>query len=435
MKKTFIFLLTFILIISNISYAETLDQADIQGEAAILIDELTGQVLFEKNPDKKMYPASTTKILTAIIILENHDITEEVTIDKDSPHTDGKRIYLVKDEKLTVEQLLYALMVESANDAALALARYHAGSVEAFCEIMNAKAKSLGAVNSNFVNPNGLHDPEHYSTARDLALIGQYAFKNDTFKTLVKTGSYTIPPTEKQDIRNYIRSTNRFLGAKGPFNINYKGQKIPAKYEIVDGIKTGWTGSAGFCLVSTGKIDAQRYIGVVLKAPNEDSLYIDSRTLLDYGFENFIRHSFVSEGAYIKTIQIPNADNITVNVVAGQGITKMIDSTIDINQIETLIQIKPEIKAPIAEGQELGVLTFNYQNRELAAVPIISEYEVSTDALLSENVFSLIVKDENNQLDWKFYINILFRLAISFVIYRAIITAINLRKRKKRLEL
>jgi len=429
-------LTTIILFLSQITYAETLDQGDVTAEAAILIDELTGQVLFEKNPDKKMYPASTTKMLTAMIILENHDLNEIVTIDKLSPFIDGKRIYVIEDEKLTVEQLLYATVVESANDAAHALAVYHSGTIEAFSAEMNAKAQSIGAVNSNFTNPHGLHDSNHYSTARDLALIAQYAMQNEMFRTLVSTPRYTIPATEKQDIRNYIRNTNRFYWTTSNEKMSYRGKTIPVAYEIVDGIKTGYTNEAGNCLVSTAKIDGQRYIAVALKSnASNNGLYVDSRTLLDYGFENFIRHTFISKGSYIQTVQLEGAGNITLNLVASASSTQMLNNTIDVNQIERIVYVDSDIKAPIEENQVLGRVAYTYNNIEIASVPVVSEYAVTGDALISDSEFSLIKMDENDEVDIKYYLSILFKLFISFIIYRTIITFINLRKRKKRLSM
>lgn len=434
MKKFFLIWMVIILLLQNITLAETLDSGQITGETAILIDELTGQVLFEKDADKKMYPASTTKILTAIIILENHDLDEIVTIDKASPFIDGKRIYVVKDEELSVRQLLFATLVESANDAAHALAIYHSGSLEAFSTVMNEKAKSLGAVNSNFTNPHGLHENNHYTTARDLALIAQYAMKDDMFRTLVSTERYTIPATEKQDERNYIRNTNRFLGAKSNVTMTYRGKVIPIEYDIVDGIKTGYTPEAGNCLVSTAKVGGQRFISVVLNSNVNNSLYVDSRTLLDYGFENFIRHTFVSEGAFIQTVQLENANNITVNLIAQKDLTMMLSTSIDLSKVERIVYTDTGLSTPIEENQVLGKVTYNYNNIELASTPIVSEFAISGDSLIQDSEFSLIKKDEDNNIDIGFYINILFKLLISFIIYRAIITAINLRKRKKRLQ-
>ncbi len=152
-----------------------------------------------------MYPASTTKIMTALLILENHDLNEIITIDAETPFTEGSRIYVLEDEQFTVEQLLYALMLQSANDAAVALAKYHSGTVEAFAEEMNAKAKELGALNTNFTNPNGLPDDNHTTTAFDMAQIARHAMANTTFRDIVGTVRYEIPPTPLQEETRYLK--------------------------------------------------------------------------------------------------------------------------------------------------------------------------------------------------------------------------------------
>lgn len=432
MKKTSIILIIFCIIIGQVSFAEPLGTSSIEGEAGILIDYDTGQVLFDKNSDMPLYPASTTKMLTTIIILENHDLTEKVIIDAKSPFEGGKKIYVIEDEVLTVEQLLYATMVESANDAAAALAIYHAGSIEAFAEIMNAKAKEIGCTNSNFVNPNGLHDDNHYTTAHDLAKIAQYSLKNETFRLLASTSSYTIPPTEKQNIRNYIRNTNAFFGAKSAKKMLYRGENILIEYDIVDGVKTGYTNEARYCLVSSAQIDDQRYIAVVLKAPNEDQLYIDSRTLLDYGFENFYSYTFNTKGAYIDTVTLKNSDDITINVLANDSFVKMLDNSIDSSAITRSISVDPKLTTPIKENQQVGHIEYYYDNVQLGSVPIISEYDVSGETLLAETEFSIIKKDQNDEIDYKFYLDIAIKLIITFLIYRTIITIINIRKRRKR---
>ncbi|MBI9015184.1 MAG: D-alanyl-D-alanine carboxypeptidase [Clostridiales bacterium] len=436
LKRTITFFISLTLILmSTLVFADTLDVSDIEGETAVLIDELTGQVLFDKDMNKKMYPASTTKMLTAILILENHALDEIVTIDEYSPFMKGKKVFLLEGERLTIEQLMYILLVESGNDAASALAIYHSGTIEDFSKEMNAKAKEIGALNSNFTNPHGLHEDNHYSTAYDLALIGRYGFSNETFRTLVNTKSYNIPATELQDERNYIRNTNRFLGASDAYKMDYRGKTIPVKYEIVDGIKTGYTPEAGNCLVSTAKIDTQRFISVVLNSNGSNSgLYRDSRTLLDYGFDNFQRYQFITEGTYIQTVQLEGAGNITVNLVAGGSKTKMLQNNIDVSQIKREVLIDQGISAPIAENQVLGRISFSYNNIEIENVPIVSEYAITGDSLITESEFSFIKKDENDQVDLKYYLGIFIKLLISFIIYRIIITTINLRKRKKRLQ-
>ena len=216
-KKTITITLIILLLINLmplVSFAAS-EPPDIIGETAIVIDAKTGQVLYNKNMHDQRYPASTTKLITALLAIENLDLSKTVTIDAETPFTEGSRIYLLEGENVTVEQLLYALMLESANDAAVALGKEIAGTVPAFAEMMNRKAIELGAKNTNFVNPNGLHDDNHLSTAYDLAMIAKEAMKNEKIRELVTTYRYVIPATNKQETR-YLYNTNRLLYDEKP---------------------------------------------------------------------------------------------------------------------------------------------------------------------------------------------------------------------------
>src|SRR6056297_929240 len=218
---------------------------DIFSEGAILINASTGQILFEKNPHKRLYPASTTKILTALLIEEKFNLDDKVTIDPESPFTIGARIYVHEGEIFTIEQLLNALLIDSANDVANALAVYHSGSLEAFSKEMNEKAKSLGAQNSNFVNPSGLHNSDHYSTAFDLSQIAKEFYKNEVLMAIVKKSTYSIPATNKVDETRYLKSSNKFLYSESNnYLLDYRGNQVFAKLDSVTGMKTGYTDEA-----------------------------------------------------------------------------------------------------------------------------------------------------------------------------------------------
>lgn len=437
MKKiTAFFMISFILLNSFI-YADELPQGNIVGESAILIDQRTGKVVWEKDSQKKMYPASTTKMMTAIIILENHDLDEIVTAPSGNEMTmpGGSTISVDYGEILTVEQLMYGLLVESANDAAAVLAYYHSGSIEAFSEEMNLKAIELGAKDTQFKNPHGLHDAEHYSTAYDLAMIGRYCFDNETFRKMVSTNSYVIPPTNKKDeSRHYIRNSNKFINGIGSGNkITYRGQTIDIKYDIVDGIKTGYTSQAGNCLVSTAKDGNQRYISVVLNSNGNNNVYKDSRTLLDYGFENFKRHQFISEGSFVKTIKLKGS-SLSINMVSGGNLISILDNNVDLNTIQEEVIIRTDLVAPIKAGQELGKLSYYHNNQLLGSVPLLAEYDVTENSLVSTIETAFIRLDEDQNLDIMYYVGVLLKFLLAFIIYRTIITTYNLRKRKKRLE-
>ena len=208
-------------------------EPELVGEAAALIDSRNEQLLFEKNSNKRMYPASTTKILTAIIALERGNLEDIVSIPRVACNIEGSAIGLQEEEKITLEDLLYALMLNSGNDTAVAIACHIGGSVEEFARMMNELAVRIGAENSNFKNPNGLPDPDHYTTARDMALIAHYAMQNPEFRKIVSTRSATIQ-RGVPDAQIYLENSNKLLW-------NYDG---------TIGIKTGYTNDARQCLVS-----------------------------------------------------------------------------------------------------------------------------------------------------------------------------------------
>lgn len=432
LRRALIFLLMIMMVILPFTYADELAEDRVTAETAVLMDYNSGEIIWSKDPDKKMYPASTTKILTAIIILENHELDEVVVVPDTMPQHKAGAVHIGIDygEIFTVEQLMYAMLVESANDAAYVLALYHSGTLDAFSQVMNEKAKSLGAVNSNFVNPNGLHDDNHYSTAKDLALIAKYAFQNPVFREMVSTVSYVIPPTNKQDEpRNYIYNGNKFLSSSD--RINYNGSSIKIKYDIVDGIKTGYTPQAGNCLVSTASKGNVRYISVVLNSETNNNVYLDSRILLDYGFENFYTNTIITRGSFVRSEKIENS-KLTINLVAGKSLTLTLDKNIKAENILSDVLISQPLITPIEANQEVGKISYYHNGTLLGEVPLLTEYEVLDGKLLSTVEDGFIRRDENNKLDVKYYIGVFFKLLISFIIYRTIITIYNLQRRKKR---
>lgn len=219
------------------SYA---DDLNLSGESAILIDVDTLEILYSKNPHQKLYPASTTKIMTGILAIELGNMDDIVTVDQEVVDlTDGSHIALEPGEELSLEHLINALLIESANDAALAIAKHISGSIDEFVKLMNEKAKAIGALNTNFVNPNGLPHEEHLSTAYDLALMAKYAMENETFREIVKNYTYTIPITNKKSQERNLWSANRLLYSTERINVN--GTQTTIKYEGVNGVKTGYT--------------------------------------------------------------------------------------------------------------------------------------------------------------------------------------------------
>ncbi len=255
-KLFFILSLTLIFQINIINV-----QAKENNSSFCVIEQSTGSILYQNNAHQKMPMASTTKIMTALLILENHNIDQIITVPNEAVGIEGSSIYLKKDERISLKDLLYGLMMRSGNDAANALAIYSAGSIEKFATKMNEKARDIGANDTHFVNPSGLHDSQHYTTAYDLAIISRYAMNNAIFREIVSSKHY------KGDYRSYTYK-NKFL------NI----------FDGANGIKTGYTRVSGRCLVSSAKRNDMQTICVVL---NCSDMYERSVELLNYAYDNF----------------------------------------------------------------------------------------------------------------------------------------------------
>lgn len=254
---------------------------NLHSPSAVLVDALTGQVLYEKNSELKMYPASTTKILSAIIAIEKGNLNDLVTVSKRARDVEGTRVYLAEGEVMTLRQLLYGMLMNSGNDAAIAVAEHISGSVEQFADEMNRYAtERLGLSRSHFVNPHGLYDSEHYTTAEDLAKIAMYAMKNPIFREIV--GTKTLPWQGKEWITTVVNHN-----------------KMLWRYEGATGIKNGYTDQSRFSLVSSAKRNGTEFITVVLGANRSEDAYKDSIALLDYGFEHFKTVPYLRQGMII----------------------------------------------------------------------------------------------------------------------------------------
>ncbi len=289
MKKFVIVLTTICLLFSNFNTAYANNKTDlnwpentpnINSEAAIVMEASTGAILYEKNIHKTYYPASITKILTTLIALENSSLGEIVTHSKKAIYDvdlDSSRIGIDIGEQLTMEQSLYGIMLESANEVSYAVAEHISGDVESFAKLMNEKAASLGCVDSNFVNPHGLPDPNHYTSAYDMALISRAAINNETFRKIAGTRTYTIPPTNIQEEARPLANHHKFVR-----------KSIP--YEGAIGGKTGYTSKAKYTLVTFAERNGMTLICVLMRSESIQSEYEDTANLLNYGFDNFSIH-------------------------------------------------------------------------------------------------------------------------------------------------
>lgn len=432
-KHVLTLLLILMLLLQTLSpvFAETytLNAADIVAEAAILMDQESGQILFQKNINKVMYPASITKLMTAIIVLEDLELDEQVVVDGKSPFTDGSRIYINENEILTVEQLLSATLIESANDAAVALAIYHSGSVEAFCQKMNERAAELGALNTNFMNPNGLPNKEHVTTAYDMALIGKYAMDMPKLVEICATVKYQIPPTNKQPETRYLTNSNRFLYGTGSKNqINYNGSMINIKYDAVKGGKTGYTNAAGQTFVTYGEKDGKKLISVILKSEGKN-LYIDTRRLLDYGFDNFERKELAKIGEKVEELSFDDEKQTKLSIVTKDALVAYLPVGTLVSDLTKEMHIDPDISLPIEEGQILGSIKYSLGDLVIASTDLVAPGYVSDKALLDEETKTFTPEATNwyDNMDW---VSFAIRAAITFLIWRLIMTWYNLQRRK-----
>lgn len=369
MKKSFInnlficllLLLSLSMIFSPFVNAEE-EIPDIASPSALLMDYSSGKILYEKNINEKRYPASLTKIMTAIIVLENCELSDIATVSYDavmSLSSGYVTANLQIGEELTVEQLLYVLMVGSSNDAAIVLAEHVSGSVEKFADLMNEKAKELGCTSTNFVNPNGAHDENHYSTAYDLALMARYAMKNETFRTLVSTTSYTLPTTNKYDREDRIfRTTNSLL------HLDTSDRADNYYYQYATGIKTGFTTPAGNCLIASANKNNLELITVVLGAgQTKDGLsqrYLDTLSLFDYGYSTYTLKQIINKGGIIQTLNIKNATRKTkkVEAVVANDVYALMKQADKNSAVLPEINLNDNLKAPLKKGDVIGSVTY-----------------------------------------------------------------------------
>lgn len=377
LNRLFIILIIALIFPKNIVNAvDSNPEIYLYSTAAIAIDAKSNLIFYEKNKDKKMYPASTTKILTAIIIIENCNLDEKAIVSENaiSLVPDGyQSANLVAGEEFSIKDLLTMFLVHSANDCGYVLAEYYSRSQENFSEIMNNTAKKIGCENSNFTNPSGIHDTNHYSTAYDLALIAKYCMKNDIFRSIVSMSMCEIPATNKSEIRKYS-NTNELLNINSKF---FAGDCI--------GIKTGYTESSGNCLISCFSKNNIEFICVVLGAPNIDNNYssrfIDSKNLRNYIYSNYSYKNIITKNDVIQTIEIKNASKKTKNLIliSKNDIDVLLKNDFIIP--DPVINLKNNITAPISKNTVLGTITYTINN-ETYSCNLIAANDVEQDYLL-----------------------------------------------------
>ena len=339
------------------TYTEPIKEPDVNSRACVVIDRKTNSVLFGKNENSKKKMASTTKIMTATIIIEKCNLTDTIEISKKAAGTGGSRLGLKTGDKITVLDLLYGLMLRSGNDAAVALAEYAGGDINGFAELMNAKALELGLTNTHFETPHGLDSNEHYTTAYELALLSNYALNNPTFAKIVGTKNYTITINGSPKV---LSNTNELLG-------NMEG---------VYGIKTGFTNGANRCLVTACKKNNMNIICVVLGADTKKFRTIDSIKLINYVFNNFVVYDL--ESFVNKNFEDWKKDNLNTFII-NKGLSQDVLLNIEnlyiskvpirkdlINSFEMKVECQKYFKAPVKGNSSIGNIVISNSGKEIA---------------------------------------------------------------------
>jgi serine-type D-Ala-D-Ala carboxypeptidase (penicillin-binding protein 5/6) len=414
-KKLTAFLIAAFILSSNLAVFAAPPQ--VSAPTAILIDSETGRVLYEKNADTKMYPASTTKVMTALLASNYKDLDEQVTASQNVVNIErgSSQIYLNPGEILTMKQLLYALMLPSANDAAIAIAEHIGGSIDGFATLMNEKAQSLGAVNTHFVNPNGLHDDNHYTTARDLSMIAREGMKNPIFREIVSTYQYVIPPTNKQVERNYLTNGNKLIS-----KVNNK-----YKYEYAIGIKTGYTTKSQHCLVGGAKKDNLELISVVL-GDSKEFMYPDSIALFEYGFANFKKLEILKKDMIVTTTEVKNGDR-KLNLLASEDyLLTGKEEELEAIQKTIVITLKEDIEAPVKKGDVIGTVSYSLDNNKQKSIELLAEEDVVSTRIIDK------ISEVNKKTKWW---QIALIVVVLFLAWRTLVTYRNLKRRKRGLYL
>ncbi len=372
------------------AFAASAADLKLQAQTAIVMDAATGEVLYEKDINKKMEPASTTKIVTCLLALEHLKLDQVITAAHDGSDM-GSNISIKKGEQFKVEDLLYALMLPSANDAAVVLAEEIGGSVDNFCKMMDEKAKDCGAKNSHFLNPNGLNwqgQEAHLTSAYDLAVITKAALQNETFRKLVSTVFYTIPATNKSKERE-LYNTNKCLWDTKSTKLEYKtdtGEEIKTefvpKYQGTIGVKTGLTSTAGACLVAAVDRNGTELISVVLHSGN-DARFYDTAQLWDYTLETYYNTTTeIKQGEEVGKVRVKRGEHRNVEAVAESSASITARKGTDLSDVRTEFE-KMELEAPVKKGDKIGVAKVYHGDQLVSQTNVLAKETVEKGGPLS----------------------------------------------------
>lgn len=345
----------------------------------ILMDMKTGAVIYKKKASDKVYPAGLTNIMTALLVLENCNL-EELVIASESALSNvnpgDSKMGIIKEERLSVRQLLYGMLLSSASDAANVLAEKTSGSIESFVTLMNSRAKELGMKNTNFTNPTGEHDERHYSTASDMAILAREAMYNDTFREIVKSHSYSIPATEKSHTARKITNRNHFVS-------NLLRNDYYYKYST--GIKTGYTPEAKSCIAASAEKGGISLIALVFEAETADNTaqsFSDCRNMFNYVFDNYVSQIVVKEGEIIAQTELLNSRREKKLILKAEkpvSIIKLKDA--DEVQITFEDTVKKQVSAPVQKDDKIGTRDYFFNGKYIGTINLLAEKSYKLDPI------------------------------------------------------
>lgn len=417
-------------------------EARISTAHVVLLEAGTGTVLYEKNADEKAYPASTTKIMTCILALENSNLDDKVTVGEEVWRGFGSQSSLMKlseGETVTMRDLIYGIMMVSGNDAAAAIAVHIGGSISGFADMMNAKAASLGMDGTHFVNPHGKHEEDHYTTARDMSKLAAYAMKNQQFREIVNHRYYDVPATNKDRDGYHLENTNKL--------IHTKEDKDSYEYRYAIGIKTGDTNAALRCLVGAAEKDGITLISVQLRDEKDDYRFKLAAELFDWGFSQFAsvaadtlslpdtvevsvkNSSFDDEQGGLLTLAVDLSDK----TIAG---TSEWVETIKTNAaaVTTAVNTEGELSAPVKQGDKVATVTYSYEGVTLFTADAAATRDVlemgaaAAQATPATDLVENIQQEEKTAGPWLF----LGLVAVGIVAIIVVIKLITSNKRRRR---
>lgn len=347
--------------------------------AAVLMDAQSGKILYEKNGDAKTQPASVTKMMTALLVVENLDLDKEVTVPPQAVGILGCTANLKQGEKLTVRQLLNVMMIESANDTAIALALEVSDSLNDFYKKMNRRAKELGMLHTHYKSPNGLiEDNNHYMSPKDTAILARELLRHKELAAIVRKTKYEVPKTNKSKVRK-IENTNKML-FDDKTHVKVKGKSVPLKYDGTIGVKTGTMNASGYCFAGAAKRDDLTLISVVMHAngPDKgDSRFTASIEMLDYGFANFRNQQVMEVGEGCGHVWVKGGHHTLVNTVAKDGAFATLPKEADEDIVDYKVVFQKNLKAPLKAGTKVGVINVYESGKKAEVFDVVLKKDVT----------------------------------------------------------